>query len=318
MNGFDLDSDCADRLIRDQRLSWKLLDANCRALEQIESRSVSVAGIPVLLQFNPERIRSASAAIDPKSIRERKCFLCEENRPHEQVGIPIAGKYVMLVNPYPIFPKHLTVPSILHTPQTICGRLGDMLSLARAIDRYVVFYNGPRCGASAPDHMHFQAGNKGFVPLEYLWDEIYRKQGDTVLQNGDVVLARLTRWPQSVLFIESREAEKVVGAFEELLRLLPLQKEDSEPMMNILCSYENPVWRLWVLPRRAHRPSRYYEEGAGQRLVSPGAIDLGGVIPLARKSDFERLTEEEIVDIFEQVSLTPEETDRVCKEWSRK
>lgn len=317
MNKFEIDSDCADRLIREQRSVWALLDKNCQALERVETRIVFVEGVPVTLQFNPERIRSAAAVIDRQSIQNRKCFLCEENRPAEQVGITVAGKYVMLANPYPIFPKHLTIPSVIHTPQTICGRLNDMLDLARAIDRYIVFYNGPRCGASAPDHMHFQAGNKGFVPLEYLWSDIYREQGEAVYRDGNILLGRLERWPQSVFFVESGQMDRIAEAFDLLLRLLPVLNGDTEPMMNILCTYEAPVWRLWILPRRTHRPTQYYEEGDKQRLISPGGIDLSGVVPLPRKSDFERFTKEEIIDIFMQVSLTSEETNRICKEWRK-
>lgn len=317
MNKFVIDSDCADRLIREQRSVWTLLDKNCRAMEQVESRIMPVEEIPFTLQFNPERIRSAAAPTDRKSIQNRKCFLCEKNRPAEQVGISVAEKYIMLANPYPIFPKHLTFPSVIHTPQTICGRLKDMLELARAIDRYIVFYNGPRCGASAPDHMHFQAGNKGFIPLEYLWNDIYHKQGEMVYQDESILLSRLTRWPQSVFFIESEQMGRIAKAFDLLLQLLPVHNGDTEPMMNILCSYETPAWRVWVLPRRAHRPTQYYEKGDKQRLISPGAIDLSGVIPLPRKSDFERFTKEEIIDIFMQVSLTSEETDQICKKWCK-
>lgn len=315
MNSFMIDSDCADRLIREQRSSWPLLDANCRALEKIEARTVPVGEIPVTLQFNPERIRSAAASVDRKAVQNRACFLCPENRPAEQTGISVDGKYIMLANPYPIFSKHLTFPSVIHTPQNISGRLSDMLDLAQDLDRYIIFYNGPRCGASAPDHMHFQAGNKGFLPLEYLWNDIYRKQGEVIFQNPDILSGRLTGWPQTVLFIESRESGKILGAFEKLMRLLPVPEGETEPMMNLLCVYEAPVWRLLVLPRRAHRPAQYFEEGDKQRLISPGAVDLGGVIPLPRKSDFDRLTEEEIRNIFVQVSLNPEDTVRICKEW---
>lgn len=317
MNRMKIDSDCADNLIREQRASWELLNANCRALEQIETRTVTVGGISASLQFNPERIRSAAAPIDRKAIQNRACFLCPENRPAEQTGVPLKEGYIMLANPYPIFPKHLTFPAVTHTPQTIQGRSGDMLALAQALDRYVIFYNGPRCGASAPDHMHFQAGNKGFLPLEYLWNDIYRKLGEAVLQNDGILLGRLEQWPQSVLFIESRQPEKITGAFGKLMRLLPVPEGDTEPMMNLLCVYEAPVWRIWILPRRAHRPSQYFEEGDKQRLVSPGAVDLSGVIPLARKTDFDRITGEEIADMFAQVSLTPEETIGICKEWGR-
>lgn len=156
-------------LLTGQLASWETARNNYAALSGVRVKELNVNGIPYKVQFNPARIVSSGAKVDAKSIQERKCFLCPANLPPVQKGIPFGGHYHILVNPFPIFPRHLTIPELAHTPQRIASRFTDMLELAEALTEYTIFYNGPRCGASAPDHAHFQAGNKGFMPIEKDW-----------------------------------------------------------------------------------------------------------------------------------------------------
>ncbi|MDR0866076.1 MAG: DUF4922 domain-containing protein, partial [Candidatus Symbiothrix sp.] len=153
-------------LLCDQLEEWSLVKSNYEALKNVKSKEFQFDGFIIKVQFNPARIVSSAAKIDAKSIQERKCFLCPANLPKEQTGIPFGNDYQLLVNPFPIFPEHFTIPTYKHTDQLIIHRYGDMLDLAKSMDKYTVFYNGPKCGASAPDHAHFQAGIKGFLPLE--------------------------------------------------------------------------------------------------------------------------------------------------------
>ncbi|MBP1666155.1 MAG: SpoIID/LytB domain protein, partial [Bacteroidetes bacterium] len=159
-------SDQINGFFKTQLSEWELAADNYRQLERIKTRHMTFPGFEILVQFNPERMASSSAKVDAKSIRSRPCFLCEKNRPPEQRGFRFESDFTLLVNPFPIFSRHLTIPSDQHTDQRIRYNFGKMLSLAEALPDYVIFYNGPECGASAPDHFHFQAGNIGFLPVE--------------------------------------------------------------------------------------------------------------------------------------------------------
>jgi len=252
----------------------KPLDA---AKPLVKIKTLDVNGHLYKVQFNPARIVSSAAKVDPESIRERKCFLCSENRPPEQKGVPFKGQYTILINPYPIFPRHLTIPSLEHMPQLIAPRFGDMLDLAQELDDYVVLYNGPKSGASAPDHFHFQAGNKGFLPIE-----------------ND------RNW-ENVIRIESGNKQEMLNRFQQIYESLPLQPDDIEPMLNILTWYERGKWTTSVFPRKKHRPACYFAEGDANLLISPAAVDMGGVFITPLEKDFEKITAENVADILEEV-----------------
>jgi len=268
------------RLFDEQLADWELARKNYQALEQVKTKTLFVDGYKYKVQFNPARIVSSTAKLDAQSIRERKCFLCAENRPPEQKGILFNDRYTILVNPYPIFTHHLTIPAIEHTPQQITTRFGDMLDLAQQLDNYVVFYNGPKCGASAPDHFHFQAGNKGFLPIERIWE----------LHN--------------IINIESNNKNELLDHFQKIYSTLPLLPEDNEPMMNILVWYEFEKWVVCVFPRKKHRPACYFAEGDANLLISPAAVDLGGVFITPLEKDFLKITAKDIRQILNEVVVT--------------
>lgn len=269
------------QLFLSQREAWKLLDDNCTQLSNVELRSLTWGDdTEVVLQYNPSRIVSASAKIDKKSIKERQCFLCAENRPNIQEGIPFLDKYIILCNPFPILQNHLTIPLHSHVPQLIGKKISDMLLLAEMLPDYIVLYNGAKCGASAPDHFHFQAGLK-----------------TKTLLNSENSL-------RSCLRIEGESKEDAEEQFYYVLDYLKThQPDEDEPMMNIISFMENGKYVIHVFPRRSHRPWQFSSKGKDQLLVSPGAIDMAGVIITPRKEDFDKIDKHDVEDIYTQVSM---------------
>ena len=266
-----------NNLFSEQFSNWELALKNYHALEQVRTKILIVNGLEYKVQFNPARIISSAAKVDVQSIKERKCFLCAENRPMEQNGITFKERYTILVNPFPIFPRHLTIPLIEHIPQRISPHFGDMLDLAQQLDDYIIFYNGPKCGASAPDHFHFQAGNKGFLPME---------------KNPKMYNA---------IIIESNNKEEILNRFKQIDVTLPLVPEDDEPMMNLLVWYETGKWIVCIFPRKKHRPACYSAEGEANLLISPASVDLGGVFITPLEKDFEKITAEDIAGILREI-----------------
>ena len=274
----------------------------------VRVKELNVNGIPYKVQFNPARIVSSGAKVDAKSIQERKCFLCPANLPPVQKGIPFGGHYHILVNPFPIFPRHLTIPELAHTPQRIASRFTDMLELAEALTEYTIFYNGPRCGASAPDHAHFQAGNKGFMPIEKDW------RGQTAGKIADYRKAAL--WylddaPRATLVIESTSKEDAADLFDIIYRSLDVKPEEDEPMMNVLVLYEADRWVVFVFPREKHRPACYTAEGEANLLSSPASVDLGGVFITPVEKDFLKITAEDVAQILSEVCLSATDFHKV-------
>lgn len=288
-------------LLTEQLASWETARNNYAALSEVQVKELNVNGIPYKVQFNPARIVSSGAKVDAKSIQERKCFLCPANLPPVQKGIPFGGHYNILVNPFPIFPRHLTVPEVEHVDQRIAPRLGDMLDLAEALSAYTIFYNGPRCGASAPDHAHFQAGNKGFMPIEKDW----RVQvAGKVADYGKATLFYLDDAPRTTLVIESAEKEAAMKLFDAVYRSLPVKPGEEEPMMNVLAMYEEGKWVVFIFPRALHRPACYTAQGEANLLSSPASVDLGGVFITPVEKDFAKITAEDIAQILSEVCLS--------------
>jgi len=328
-------SDLASRaraLLTQQEETWPKFRASYAALDQVKTRVVDMGNFSVRVQWNPARITSSSANVDEASIRARKCFLCAANLPDEQRGLLYGSSHIVLGNPFPIFREHLTIPHLEHTPQRIDDSFGTMLDLARAMQkRYLVTYNGPRSGASAPDHLHFQAGEKGFLPVE---DEIEQllaggreiafsgargASGATAGAAGDAVHtcaieARLGRF----FVMRSGLRDPLVGAFLRLLSALAdALGEREEPMVNIVAWFAGALWTVIVYPRARHRPSVYFAEGEKRILISPAAIDCGGVLTTPLERDFERLTASTIREIFGEIFITGEAFASAVAAYSR-
>jgi ATP adenylyltransferase/5',5'''-P-1,P-4-tetraphosphate phosphorylase II len=304
-------SNKVENLLDHQLSHWELAKRNYAALKTVESKTVDVLGFPMQVQFNPSRIVSSAAKVDSKSIQQRPCFLCEKNRPVEQEGILVDNRYWILVNPFPIFPKHLTIPSIEHMDQRVDGHFGDMLDLAQALPEFVLFYNGPQCGASAPDHLHFQAGSKGFLPLERNWTA-WKHYAECVVERPNFTLLRHITYPHAMLVMESSDRQTVIRWFEKIYQALNNNANEVEPMMNLLCSWQNGQWTIWLFPRRLHRPTCYFAEGAQRLLISPASVDLAGVFITPREEDFQKVTATNIATILDEVSITCDLLDRLC------
>lgn len=289
-------------LLTEQLASWEMARNNYAALSGVQVKELNVNGIPYKVQFNPARIVSSGAKVDAKSIKERKCFLCPANLPVEQRGVPFEGHYNILVNPFPIFPRHLTIPETAHVDQRIALRFGDMLDLAQQLTDYTIFYNGPKCGASAPDHAHFQAGNKGFMPIEQDWRE---QVAGKVADYGQATLWYLNDSPRTTLVIESADRKTALKLFDIVYRSLDIQPGEDEPMMNVLAMYEASKWIVFIFPRAKHRPVCYTAEGDANLLSSPASVDLGGVFITPVEKDFIKITAEDIAQILSEVCLSP-------------
>jgi len=296
----------AHALLHQQQGAWELLRNGYNSLQRVRTRTFKFDGFQIKVQFNPGRITSTSAKVDPHSIRERKCFLCPDNLPPAQRGIACDGEYILLCNPFPIFPEHFTISSTRHVPQRIISSFGTFLGFARDLgDLYTVFYNGPKCGASAPDHLHFQAGNRAFVPLDAEYEAIRKKQSATLIETDSVRAYAVSGCLRHFIAVESANPASLQWVFEELYAILQANGAgDEEPMLNILSFYQKGGWRVLFFPRARHRPGFYFMEGDDQLLISPAAVELAGVCTTPREQDFEKVTRDHIVQMFEEVCVT--------------
>lgn len=302
-------TDKIDSFIEDQLKVWDTARNNFAALANVKVKEFAIGKSTVKVQFNPARIVSSAAKVDAKSLKERKCFLCEANRPEVQEGLPW-GDYTILVNPFPIFPKHLTIPANAHTAQRISGRIGDMMRLARDLQGFTLFYNGPKCGASAPDHMHFQAGNRGFMPIE---GEIDGARKELVMKSGSVELSIVSGQSHPCFSVRSSLLDRCVSMFDTLYSALSIPEGESEPMLNILCWYEKGLWKLLIFPRKKHRPDCYFAEGDANILLSPASVDMGGVFITPLEKDFNKISAADIRGILEEVCLGEDELRKIAE-----
>ena len=308
-----IDSNTANALIDAQKEEWPLAGRNFAALDGVRVKEVTLPdGWTVRVQFNPARIVSSGAKVDAKTIAERPCFLCAANRPAEQRGIAVLDdRYEVLVNPFPIFPRHLTIPDRSHTLQLIRGRIADMAALTLALDGYVVFYNGPRCGASAPDHMHFQAGNADFLSLPAALEDT---ELESIAETDSAVLALSARLPLRCFVIDADTPADAEKMFDRLYAAMPASEGQSEPMMNIL-AYATPAGvRIVVIPRKRHRPSFYGTEGEGTMLISPASVDLGGTFITPLERDFDALDASTVMRVLDELCLSDSEIRQIASD----
>jgi hypothetical protein len=296
----------AHALLEQQKGVWELLRNGYDTLRTVRTRAFDFDGFQIKVQFNPGRLTSTVAKVDAASIKVRKCFLCTENLPPAQRGIPCDGEYLVLCNPFPIFPEHFTISSVRHTPQLIRDSFAALLQLTRDLgSRYTVFYNGPRCGASAPDHLHFQAGNRSHLPIDAEYDLVKEKLGSRLVRSGVLRAYAFEDYLRRHVAFESPDATLLQRAFGALYEVLQDGgPAGEEPMMNILGFYTNGEWRIHVFPRAKHRPAFYFKEGDEKLLISPAAVELGGICTTPREQDFERVTREHIMEMYYEVCVS--------------
>jgi ATP adenylyltransferase/5',5'''-P-1,P-4-tetraphosphate phosphorylase II len=290
-------------LVELQKLNWPLVSANFAGLEKVELKQFQFDGFRVNVQFNPERMQSSAAKTDQKSIAARPCFLCAENRPVEQNEIDFGEQFVILVNPFPIFKLHYTISSIAHTEQRFLPNTQTFLELAEAMEGFIVIYNGPECGASAPDHLHFQAGESSLLPISSEFEQLKKSSRILFLGTNTTVYAT-ENYLRKMISIETTSMKEGLNLIEIYYRhFQSMQPEKVEPMMNALCLWKAGKWTIHLFPRKAHRPSQYFASGMEHILISPGSVDFGGLFITPRREDFDKITREDVVDILDQVCI---------------
>ena len=300
-------SKAAKNLNIQQKKTWPALETAYESLKSIKTKTIEFEDFSFVIQFNPGRILSTSASTDETSIRERKCFLCNENRPFEQKGILI-NNYILLVNPFPIFPEHFTIPGIDHTKQTIKNNFGDLLYLSKLLSEYYsVFYNGPQCGASAPDHIHFQAGNKTSLPLIREYGIIKNKYGEILAFNNEVEIFSVDDGLRKMICFDSNNRDSLLKSFDSFYEIYASHSNNNEPLMNIISVFdENMGWRVAIMLRSKHRPKEFYIKGDERILFSPAGSDFGGLCITPLEKDFNRFNKEILIKIFNEVTIDQE------------
>lgn len=279
-----------------------------RDLKHVETRQFSDQ---LKLQWNPARIVSTGAKIDKKNLGERPCFLCDKNRPKEQMSKQIDEKFHLLVNPFPILPVHFTIPARKHQPQLIYKNYGEMHRFISLHSDLMVFYNGPKCGASAPDHLHFQAGTNGILPLQTNWQRLSRNLTDIISLNDEEKISVVRDFIVPAFVIISKSAESDEALFRRLYKAMPQRGDETEPMMNIISWRKGEEFISVVIPREKHRPEAYFAEGDAQFVVSPGALDMSGLIITPREEDFRKLTEEKALSLLQECGVSEEKMNAI-------
>ena len=296
------------RFFNRQLEKWDDARHRFRDLKHVETKKLSEE---VRLQFNPARIVSTGAKIDKKTLGERPCFLCDKNRPKEQMSQQIDERFHLLVNPFPILPVHFTIPARKHQPQAIYKNYGEMHRFLSLHSELMVFYNGPKCGASAPDHLHFQAGTSGILPLQANWQRLSRNLTDVISLNDEEKIAVVRDFivPAFVIISKSEESDETL--FHRLYKSMPMRGDETEPMMNIIAWRKGDEYISVVIPREKHRPDAYFAKGDAQVMVSPGALDMSGLIITPREEDFHKLTEESATTILQECGISTEKMNSI-------
>ena len=302
------------KFVGDQLSRWPLACENFRALKNVQVRGVEVGGLKVKLQFNPARMVSSAAKLSKEDIAKRKCFLCRENRSSEQIMMKFEGrkgkKYHILINPYPIFPDHLVIAMDRHTDQSIWHRYIDMLDLARKYADFSFFYNGPSCGASAPDHHHFQGAPKGLMPLENDVDA----RLDSMQEIASVQDARLYHYDNftnGIFVIRAETAKSAAKMFYRMLDCAHMQEGDNEPRINLFTYYRDGEFRSIVVFRRCHRSHHYFSDGPDHLTMSPGCADMAGVFIVPVEEEFHKITPELLSEMLSEVTISEEEQSQL-------
>ena len=281
-----------DKLFEQQVRSWPLLAKGAEGLAKAKTRAVRIDWFDVFVRHIPHRAKSTTAAVDPESILKRPCFLCPENHDPEEKGIELGEDFRIYCNPYPIVGRHLSIIHRQHGRQQIAGEVGNLLDIALELNGLFVIYNGPECGASAPDHMHFQAGSRELFPIE----------ADTAGRHGPAVPG----YARNVFLFRGSDRSRLIDQVNRAIELLAsVTRKRPEPMMNV-AAFHDPKhgWTIFLFPRGKHRPQVFY---TGELTVSPGSIDLCGIFVVPLEKDFERISGRDIQAIFREVTLPDEQ-----------
>jgi hypothetical protein len=276
-----------EELFERQLREWPLLAQGVDGLARAQTRRVRIEWFDVFVRHIPHRVHSTTAAVDRESVTRRRCFLCAENLPAEEEGVRFNDDFTIYCNPFPIVDRHLTIAHREHRAQQIDGQIATMLDLARALPGYFIIYNGPECGASAPDHMHFQAGSRTLFPIER----------ETAAIRGIIV----PNYRRNVFVFRGRDRTALIARVERTIDLLrAVTGKQPEPLLNMATFHDRGEWVCYVFPRGKHRPEVFY---TGELTVSPASIDLCGIFVVPIAADFEKIAADAIAAIFSEVTL---------------
>jgi len=285
-----------EELFERQARAWPQLAKGTEGLARAETRRIRIDWFDVFIRHIPHRIGSTTASVDRNSVAKRSCFLCRENLPPEEEGVQFDDNFTIYCNPFPIVDRHLTISHREHRLQGIANQFGNMLELAAALPGYFVIYNGPECGASAPDHMHFQAGSRVLFPIE---KETTGLTGVTALNYG-----------RNVFLLRGRELYALIHRMDHAIDLLAeATGKTAEPLVNIAVFHEKEEWVTYLFPRGKHRPEVFH---TGELTVSPASIDLCGIFVVPLAHDFEKITGDAIAAIFREVTLPDSQFQEVA------
>lgn len=313
-----------EKFIKDQLSVWPEVSARFRGLKSTSTRRLDVGGLEVVLQHNPARLASAVAGTDADALKDAPCFLCRENLPREQMTMPFEGrkgrKYRIQVNPFPIFPQHLVIASERHQPQSIWHHFVDMLDMARSLQGFTVFYNGPESGASAPEHLHFQACPHGILPLEKAVDTLLdrvREEGlEDVHYDIDGELEYLTRVQEAVVYhykhfmrgvfaLRGRTSKSIGKLFYRLLESVPTVEGEKEPKFNLFVWHDGVEYRSIVVLRDTHRTHHFYSEGPDHLTMAPGCADVAGWLIVPDPEDYNMLDARLLAEMLGEAAVRP-------------
>ncbi len=319
--------------INAQLSQWPLARDNFRALRNVSIKKLTIGGLQTAIQFNPARIGSSAANTDPAHVKVRPCLLCPENRPKEQIALKYDGRrgkrYDILVNPYPIFNDHIVVALATHNEQSIWKRLVDLLDLSRSCPKFIFFYNGPKCGASAPDHHHFQVAGRGKLPLEndidrlldslgsIIYDPATTKELEWLTSENDAELFHYHKFTRGIFVLRGKTVKSVARLFYRLLDCAPVTDDDKEPRFNLFTYYKSGEYRCFMVFRTTHRSHHYFAEGDDHLTMSPGCVDMAGYFIVPIKEDYEKLTPELLEAVLDEVSVTKETEEQIKNRLTR-
>ena len=304
-----------NKFIKDQLSVWQLASSNFSALKTAPSREVDVFGLKCRIQYNPRRVISSTADTSPAAIASRKCFLCADNRPKEQFHLGFEGRkgrnYHIQINPYPIFRGHLVIVRDEHIPQEIWHHFPDMLDFAARYKDYLVFYNGPSSGASAPDHLHFQAIPKHNLPLEDVVDEFLDHPGEPLATVKDASLYKFDGYARGVFALKATTSKSLAKLFYRLLDCTDRGKGEEEPMFNLYAYVKNGEYRTIVVMRSAKRSHHFYSEGADHLTISPGAADIAGLFVAPFREDYDKADTALLEELLSEVCISEDEQNMI-------
>jgi len=292
-----------------QKLNWPMLSEGWKGYQSGEYKKYIFGWFLIKTQFNPTRFISSSAKVDEDSIKKRKCFLCLKNLPKEQKGILFNNDLIVLCNPAPVFNEHFTISNVDHKPQEILPNVGKMLRVANKLNNeYTVFYNGPKCGASAPDHFHFQACPSDELITEK--DLLNNLSKFNLLVKGkdwEIRYIKIDDYLRNTIAIISNNPILIEQIFLEIYeKLKKISGSNDEPMMNIFALQRDKEFYFVIFPREKHRPDFYFAEGEENMLVSPGLVDMCGMLITPLQKDFEKINHNLIKQIYNEVTLDKE------------